>query len=150
MWTTREDSQTGKRTQEADVNAQIQSQLDQFLAVQREERRRWQWEMENRIDRQFWELRSHTVINDAPGGDAHPLGEQPGRQPASTVADPAKSLATVDNLDSLRIARNHRQRQRSEPSRPMQTKEFVASHTARLRLPNRASNNAIYARSRIN
>src|SRR5688572_9392967 len=68
-------------TQEADANAQMQEQLDRFLKNQRDEQRKWQREIEQRIDRQFRELRQGTQTHDGPGLDARPEQD---RQPENS------------------------------------------------------------------
>src|ERR1043165_9856026 len=44
-------------TQETDLSAQLQAQKDRFLSVQRDEQRKWQREMERKMDDQFRKLR---------------------------------------------------------------------------------------------
>src|SRR5688572_15332740 len=53
-------------TQETDLSAQLQAQMDRFLATQKDEQRRFQREMEKRIDEQFRVLRRSPPMTDEP------------------------------------------------------------------------------------
>src|ERR1043165_9168298 len=70
-------------TRETDVRDQIQAQLDRFPTAQKEEQRRWQRELEGKIDRQFRELRGRIPPSDGdPGRDIRPgdRNQEPGRE----------------------------------------------------------------------
>jgi hypothetical protein len=59
----------------------MQEQLDRFLKTQRDEQKKWQREIEQRIDRQFRELRQGTQTHDRLGRDARPEQD---RQPENS------------------------------------------------------------------
>jgi len=70
-----------RASQETGVNTQLEAQLGRFLATQKDEQRSFQREMEQRIDRQFRELRQGTHTHDGSGRDARPEQD---RQPENS------------------------------------------------------------------
>ena len=138
-----------RATQEIDTSSQIQAQLDRFLAKQREEQQNWQRALENKIDQRLREMRSQTPTND----DRSRAG-----RPGNSTEEATRRTMTCYNCGKAgHIARNCRQARRSnnrtnptaaEAATPEEA--TVMNHTTRPRLPNRASNNAIFIRGTIN
>src|SRR5678815_3768740 len=88
-------------------STQLQTQLDRFLATQMEEQRRFQREIEQRIDRQLREIRRGTSTNDGPGRDA-----RPDEQPTTPLEDTRRSVTCYNCGRAGHISRNCRQARR--------------------------------------
>src|SRR6218665_1699199 len=157
-----------RSSQEVDPTFQLQSTLERFMASQREEQRRlreeqrkFQQEMKASVDRQLHELRATT--SDRPGRDA-PVNDE---EQADTCGrgNSSRTGACFNCGRPGHYARDCRQRNRqgrdwpngrATPGNavPMSTGLDVdavsVNHSTHMRVPNRATSNAVYIKGEIN
>src|SRR5678816_4184140 len=140
-------------TQETDLSAQLQAQMDRFLATKKDEQRRFQRDIEKRIDEQFRELRPRNPPEESTR-DARPE-----RDRAGPPENQRRSITCFNCGRAGHIARNCRQARRQNRQNETATTEPDAStppdpvamnHTTRPKVPDRATSNAVYIRGEIN
>src|SRR5688572_17058082 len=143
-------------TQETDLSAQLQAQMDRFLNTQRDEQRKWQQEMEKRMDEQFRVLRRSPPTTDEPSHEIRPERDRPGppenqrREMTCFNCGRAGHMARNCRRDRRYQNRQNRQNATTEPDASTPLDPVVMNHTTRPRMPDRATNNAVYIRGEIN
>ena len=143
-------------TQETDLSAQLQAQMDRFLNTQRDEQRKWQREMEKRMDEQFRVLRRSPPTTDEPSHEIRPERDRPGppenqrREMTCFNCGRAGHIARNCRRDRRYQNRQNRQTATTEPDASTPPDPVVMNHTTRPRMPNRATSNAVYIRGEIN
>src|SRR5688572_30227604 len=145
-------------TQETDLSAQLQAQMDRFLNTQRDEQRKWQREMEERIDEQFRVLRRSPPTTDEPSHAIRPERDRPGppenQRRGMTCFNCGRAGHISRNCRQARRNQNRQNRQHgtatTEPDASTPPDPVVMNHTTRPRIPDRATNNAVYIRGEIN
>src|SRR5678815_4377150 len=143
-------------TQETDLSAQLQAQMDRFLNTQRDEQRKWQQEMEKRMDEQFRVLRRSPPTTDEPSHEIRPERDRPGppenqrREMTCFNCGRAGHMARNCRRDRRYPNRQNRQTATTEPDASTPPDPVVMNNTTRPRMPDRATNNAVYIRGEIN
>src|SRR5688572_22186792 len=127
--------------------------MDRFLNTQRDEQRKWQQEMEKRMDEQFRVLRRSPPTTDEPSHEIRPERDRPG-----PPENQRREVTCFNCGRAGHIARNcrrdrryqNRQTETPEPDASTPPDPVVMNHTTRPRMPDRATNNAVYIRGEIN
>src|SRR5688572_2847956 len=143
-------------TQETDLSAQLQAQMDRVLNSQQDEQRKWQQEMEKRMDAQLRVLRRTAPTTGEPSHEIRPGRARRGptenqrREMTCFNCGRAGHMARNCRRDRRYQNRQNRQNATTEPDASMPPDPVVMNHTTRPRMPDRATNNAVYIRGEIN
>src|SRR5688572_14894191 len=124
-------------TQETDLSAHLQAQMDRFLNTQRDEQRKWQQEMEKRMDEQFRVLRRSPPTTDEPSHEFRPERDRPGppenQRGEMTCFNCGRAGHMARNCRRDRRYQNRQNRQNAttEPDASTPPDQVVMNHTTR-------------------